>query len=160
ILRCELANHYQSKQHQDSIVNVIQQMKLQLRNAQMTSNQMDTDSPRTTTMIDDNFAINQLEELRETISILANGSETLNEDIKRLSTESVEYENNLQHLVENVSNMKLAVEEEHVFDEANTRNLEVLNQSLMSSQEKIDDMQYISYDGTFVWKITNIQDKL
>ncbi|CAF5098092.1 unnamed protein product, partial [Rotaria sp. Silwood1] len=107
-----------------------------------------------------NFAINQLEELRETISILANGSETLNEDIKRLSTESVEYENNLQHLVENVSNMKLAVEEEHVFDEANTRNLEVLNQSLMSSQEKIDDMQYISYDGTFVWKITNIQDKL
>ncbi|CAF1439818.1 unnamed protein product, partial [Rotaria sp. Silwood1] len=160
ILRCELANHYQSKQHQDSIVNVIQQMKLQLRDTQMTSNQMDTDSPRTTTMIDNNFAINQLKELHETINILTNGSETLNEDIKRLSTESVEYENKLQHLTETVSNLKVAVEEEHCFDEAIVQNLKVLNQSLMSSQEKIDDMQYISYGGTFVWKITNIQDKL
>ncbi|CAF3431412.1 unnamed protein product [Rotaria sp. Silwood1] len=119
ILRCELANHYQSKQHQDSIVNVIQQMKLQLRDTQMTSNQMDTDSPRTTTMIDNNVAINQLEELHETISILANGSETLNEDVQRLNAEALDYQNKLQHLVENVSNVKLAVEEEHVFSEAN-----------------------------------------
>ncbi|CAF5112198.1 unnamed protein product, partial [Rotaria sp. Silwood1] len=111
-------------------------------------------------MIDNNFAINQLKELHETINILTNGSETLNEDIKRLSTESVEYENKLQHLTETVSNLKVAVEEEHCFDEAIVQNLKVLNQSLMSSQEKIDDMQYISYGGTFVWKITNIQDKL
>ncbi|CAF4853117.1 unnamed protein product [Rotaria sp. Silwood1] len=160
ILRCELTNHYQSKQHQDSIVNVIQQMKLQLRDTQMTSNQMDTDSPRTTTMIDDNFAINQLKELHETINILTNGSETLIEDIKRLSTESVEYENNLQHLTETVSNLKVAVEEGHCVGEALVQNLKVLNQDLVSLQEKIDDIPYVSNDGTIVWKITNIRDKL
>ncbi|CAF3069989.1 unnamed protein product, partial [Rotaria sp. Silwood2] len=159
ILRCELTNHYQSKQHQDSIVNVIQQMKLQLRDAQITSSQKDTDSPRTTTMIDDDFAVNQLEELHETISILANGFETLNGDVERLNTESVEHENKLQRLTENASTVKLAIEEEHVFSEATTRKLEILNQDLMSFQEKIDDIQYVSYDGIFVWKITKIQEK-
>ncbi|CAF3407607.1 unnamed protein product [Rotaria sp. Silwood1] len=159
ILRCELTNHYQSKQHQDSLLNVINQMKLQLRNAQMTSNQMDTDSPRTTTMIDDNFAINQLEELHESINILTNGSEALNEDAQRLNTEALDYQDKLQHLTETVSNLKVAVEEEHGFDEAIVRNLEVLNQDLVSLQEKIDNMQHVSYDGTFVWKITKLQEK-
>ena len=27
-------------------------------------------------------------------------------------------------------------------------------------KEKIDDLQYISYDGTYTWKITNIQEKI
>ncbi|CAF4979367.1 unnamed protein product [Rotaria sp. Silwood1] len=160
ILRCELTNHYQSKQHQDSLLNVINQMKLQLRNAQMTSNQMDTDSPQTTTMIGDNFAINQLKELHETINILTNGSETLNEDVQRLNTEALDYQNKLQHLTETVSNLKVAVEEEHGFDEAIVGNLKVLNQDLVLLQEKIDNMQHVSYDGTFVWKITKLQEKL
>ncbi|CAF5187823.1 unnamed protein product [Rotaria sp. Silwood1] len=111
-------------------------------------------------MIDDNFAINQLKELHETINILTNGSETLIEDIKRLSTESVEYENNLQHLTETVSNLKVAVEEGHCVGEALVQNLKVLNQDLVSLQEKIDDIPYVSNDGTIVWKITNIRDKL
>jgi len=135
-------------------------MKLQLRDSQMISNQMDTDTPRTTTIIDNDFAINQLEELHETISILASGTETLNGDIQRLNSEIIGYENRLQHLIETISNVKSSVEEEHGCYEAITRNLELLNQDLLSLQEKIDDMQYISYDGTFVWKIPKVQEKL
>ncbi|CAF3903083.1 unnamed protein product, partial [Rotaria sordida] len=160
ILRCELINHYQSKQHQDSILNVIQQMKLQLRDSQMISNQMNIDTSRTTTIIDNDFAINQLEELHEAISILASGTETLNRDVQRLNSEIVEYENKLQHLTETASNVKSSVEEEHGCYEAITRNLELLNQDLLSLEEKIDDIQYISYDGTFVWKIPKVQEKL
>ncbi len=160
MLRCELSNHYRSQQHQDSILNVIDKMKSQLRDARTTSNQMDTDTPQTTTTIDTNFAMNLLEGLYETISILGNGAQTLNEDAQKLNSELHEHEAKLQSLIENTSQVKVAVEEENVLLEGITRNMELLNQDLMSLQERIDDMQYISYDGTLTWKIPNFQEKM
>ena len=50
--------------------------------------------------------------------------------------------------------MKVAVEDEYGLSDGTMRNVDVLNQDLVSLVEKIDDMQYISYDGTFTWKIT------
>ena len=135
-------------------------MKSQLRDAQMTSTQMDTDTPQTTTTIDNNFAMNQLEELYETIRILGNGAQTLNEDAERLNSELHEHETKLQSLIENASQVKVAVEEENALLEGIMRNVEILNQDLVSLQEKIDDMQHISYDGTFTWKITKFQEKM
>jgi chromosome segregation ATPase len=136
-------------------------MKSQLRDAQMTSTQMDTDTPQTTTTtMDNNFAVNQLEELYESISILSSGTQTLNEDAGRLNSDLLEHETKLQSLTENISQVKVAVEEENALLEGITRNLEILNQDLVSLTEKIDDMQYISYDGTFTWKITKVQEKM
>jgi chromosome segregation ATPase len=135
-------------------------MKSQLRDARTTSNQMDTDTPQTTTTIDTNFAMNLLEGLYETISILGNGAQTLNEDAQKLNSELHEHEAKLQSLIENTSQVKVAVEEENVLLEGITRNMEMLNQDLMSLQERIDDMQCISYDGTLTWKITNFQEKM
>ncbi len=127
----------------------------------MTSTQMDTDTPQTTTTtMDNNFAVNQLEELYETISMLSRGTQTLNEDAERLNSDLLEHETKLQSLTENVSQVKVAVEEENALLEGITRNLEILNQDLVSLTEKIDDMQYISYDGTFTWKIPNLQEKM
>jgi hypothetical protein len=39
-------------------------------------------------------------------------------------------------------------------------NQDILNQDLISLKEKIDDMQNVSYDGTFVWKITSFKEKM
>jgi len=136
-------------------------MRSQLRDAQMTSTQMDTDtSQRTTTTIDNNFAVNQLEELYQTINILSSGTQTLNEDAGRLNSDLLEHETKLRSLTENVSQVKVAVEEENALLEGITRNLGLLNQDLVSLTEKIDDVQYISYDGTFTWKITKVQEKM
>jgi len=135
-------------------------MKSQLRDAHMTSTQMDTDTPQTTTTMDTNFAMNQLEELYETISILGNGAQTLNEDAQRLNSELHEHETKLQSLIENASQVKGAVEEENALLDGITRNLEILNHDLVSLQERIDDIQYISYDGTLTWKIPNFQEKM
>jgi len=135
-------------------------MKSQLRDAGMTSTQMDTDTSQTTTTMDTNFAMNQLEELYETINILGNGAQALNEDAERLNSELHEHETKLQSLIENASEVKVAVEEENPLLEGITRNLEILNQDLVSLQERIDDMQHTSYDGIFTWKITNFQEKM
>ncbi|CAF2658131.1 unnamed protein product [Rotaria sp. Silwood2] len=135
-------------------------MKLQLEDAQRTYNETDTNIPRKTTVMNDVFVLSQLDELQEAMSMFENGAETLNEDVQCLNTELLEHQNKLQHLKENASNVKLAVEEEHMSYEAMMRNLEVLSQELMSLKDKIDEMQYVSYDGTFLWKITNFQEKM
>ncbi|CAF1346170.1 unnamed protein product [Rotaria sordida] len=90
----------------------------QLGDAQRTSNEMDTDILRTTTVLDDDFALNQLDEFPEAISMFANSIETLNKDVQCLNTELLEYQNKLQHLKENASNVKLAIEAECVSYEA------------------------------------------
>ncbi len=128
-------------------------MRSQLRDA-------DTHTTQTTTMIDDNFAMNQLEELHEAISVLASGINTLNADTQRLNTELIEHETKLQNLIENVSKVKIAVEEDNALLDEKPRKTDVINQDLASLQEKIDDMQYVSYDGTFTWKIPKFQEKM
>jgi chromosome segregation ATPase len=133
-------------------------MKSQLRD-----NQMDTDTHQTTTTMTtttNNFAMDQLEELYETVRILSSGAQTLDEDRQRLNSELLEHRTKLQSLTDNASQVQVAVEEENALQEEMTRNLEILNQDVISLKEKMDDMQYISYDGTFTWKITNFQEKM
>ena len=125
-------------------MNVVEQMKSQLRS----------------TTMEDSVGGNELEELYESISILTDGSQSLNEDMGRLNSELVDHEARLQSVVENVEQVKGAVEEDNNLLEGITRNVELLQQDLMALQEKIDDMENISYDGTYTWKISKVQEKM
>ncbi|CAF4188247.1 unnamed protein product, partial [Adineta steineri] len=149
IVRSELSNHYRSEQHQHSIANILQQMKSQLKDSVMTSNRMNTDG---------DYALNQLEELEKTMNMFRSGGEILEEDVKQHSSELAEHENKLRNLTENISQIKLSIEEETALLEGMKQNLDILNQDLVSLEEKINDMQCISYDGTFVWKIRHVQE--
>ncbi|CAF3943155.1 unnamed protein product [Rotaria sordida] len=82
---------------------------------------MDTDILRTTTVLDDDFALNQLDEFPEAISMFANSIETLNKDVQCLNTELLEYQNKLQHLKENASNVTFCLydqtsQQRHIID--------------------------------------------
>jgi len=121
---------------------------------------MDTDAYRTTTEIDVNSTVNQLEELYETISILASGSEALKKDVEGMNSGFVEHKNKLQSLAEDVSKVKLSVERDNTYLKETQSHLDILSQDLMLLAEKIDEMQHVSHDGTFTWKITNFQEKM
>ncbi|CAF1436790.1 unnamed protein product [Adineta steineri] len=149
IVCSELSNHYRSEQHQHSIANILQQMKSQLKDSVMTSNRMDTDS---------DYTLNQLEEVEKTMNMFRSGGEILEEDVKQLSSELAEHENKLRNLTENISQMKLSIEEETALLEGMKQNLDILNQDLVLLEEKMNDMQCTSYDGTFVWKIRHVQE--
>jgi uncharacterized protein YoxC len=135
-------------------------MKSQLRDAQVTSTQMDTDAHRTTTAIDVNSTVNVLEELYETLSIFASSSEALQKDVEGMKSGLVEHENRLQILAEDVSSGKSSIEEENPLLQGIRQNLDIISQDLMSLEEKIDEMQHVSHDGTFIWKITKLQEKM
>jgi predicted nucleic acid-binding Zn-ribbon protein len=150
-----MEEHYLSQQHQDTILQIVRQMRTQSADAQM-----DLDSSRTTTATTSDPATAQLQELYETLNILTGGIEALNDDGQRLSNESLQSQIKLQTLAEDFSQAKLSVEESHSFLEGVKHNQDILNQDLASLKEKINDMQYVSYDGTFVWKITNFKEKM
>ncbi|CAF1476967.1 unnamed protein product [Rotaria sp. Silwood1] len=128
--------------------------------SQLLDTQMDTDAFRTTTAATGDAASAQVQELYETLNVLSGGIETLNDDGQRLSNVSLQCQIKLQTLVEGFLQIKLSVEESQSFLEGVKHNQDILNQDLASLKEKINDIEHVSYDGTFIWKITNFQEKM
>ncbi|CAF4269582.1 unnamed protein product, partial [Rotaria sordida] len=94
------------------------------------------------------------------LNILSGGIETLNSDQQRLSNESLQTQITLPTLTEELSRVKLSIEESNDFLEGVKHNQDILKQDLASLQEKISDLQHVSHDGTFVWRITNFKEKM
>jgi ABC-type uncharacterized transport system ATPase subunit len=125
-------------------------MKSQLRDAQRASTEMDTHLPRTTTGIDFDHGVTQLQELNETIVILENGVKILNKDTQRLTNESLEQQIKLHYLMTSFSKVHLANTRNEVSLEETRSNGEILKQELVSMTKKFDDIQYLSHDGTLI----------
>ncbi|CAF4311150.1 unnamed protein product, partial [Rotaria sordida] len=146
---------YLTEQHQHAIMKVVRQMLLQL-----SGRQVDNDLSRITTAGTSNPGTAQLQELFEMLNILSGVIETLNNDQERLSNESLQIQVTIPTLTEELSKVKLSIEESNAFLEGVKHNQDILNQDLASLQEKIDDLRHVSYDGTLIWKITNFQEKM
>ncbi|CAF1140851.1 unnamed protein product [Rotaria sp. Silwood1] len=153
IVRGKLTDHYLTEQHQYAIIKVVRPILSKLQDRQMGVDH----SPTTTAEVP---ATAQSEELYEMLNILAGSIETLNNDGQCLSNESLQMQIKIPTLIEEVSKIKLSVEESNTFLEGVKYNGDILNQELTSLQEKLNDLQHVSYDGTFVWKITNFKEKM
>jgi hypothetical protein len=151
-----MKEHYLSQQHQEAAMKVVRQMRSQLVDIQM-----DTDLPPTTTTVAATMpARTQLQEVYEISNILSGGIEALNDDGQRLTSESLQIQIQQQALAGDFSQVKISTEESRNFLEGVKQNQDILNQDLSSLKEKINDLQYVSYDGAFVWKITNLKEKM
>ena len=128
--------------------------------SQLTDAPMDTDDHQGTTTTDNSLVMNQLEELHGTVNILAGGTELLKDDEQRLKNELEEHERKLGQLIEKSEQLKGAVEEDNVLLEDAMRSLGNLDQDLRSLQEMVNERQYVSHDGTLMWKIANFQEKM
>ncbi|CAF3209473.1 unnamed protein product [Rotaria sp. Silwood2] len=119
---------------------------------------MDIDHPRATTATV--LAAAQSGEFYEMLNILVSSIEVLKDDEERQSNEPLQMQIKTITLMEELSKIKISVEESNVFFEGVKYQQDILNQDLISLQEKIDDLQYVSYDGAFIWKITNLKEKM
>ena len=128
--------------------------------SQLTHTPMDTDNRQTTTTSNNTFALDQLRQLEETTEILTNCVRTTREDTQELNEERSRQDRRLEELIENVSKMKVGVEEEHELLDTMHQNLEILRQDLTRLEEQAEEMQVTSYDGTLVWRITEVAEKL
>ncbi|CAF0993579.1 unnamed protein product [Adineta steineri] len=144
-----MSEHYVTQRHQYAILNAIHQIESQLKDTQM-----DTDPSRTTATAATNPAIDHSQELHEFVNILSNRLETLNDNNQHFNNESLR----VQTLTENIC--QESIEESNTFLDEVRQNRGIFSQDASSLKEKINDLQNVSYDGTFVWKITNVKEKM
>jgi len=154
-----------TEQHQKAIITSVRRSIFKSSNDQYErSSGMEIDflSHPTTTMIssaNDNRSA-QLQEIYKTIDILAGGIQALNEDAQRLSDESLRLQIKEEELNRDFAALKLSIREENAFLDGVKPNQEILNQDVASLKQRVEDMQYVSYDGTIIWKISSFKEKL
>jgi chromosome segregation ATPase len=156
-----MAEHYRSEQHQIAIILFIDRDLSKLTSDPYErGSRMDFETfPQASTSIPDNTNT-PLEDVCETMDILAGGIQTLNEDSQRLNNESVYLKSAMDNLNEEFTAVKLSIQEQNTFLDGLGPNQEILQQDLLSLKQKIEDLQFISCDGTLTWKISNVAEKM
>jgi chromosome segregation ATPase len=96
----------------------------------------------------------------ETIDVLAGGIQALNEDAQRLNNESLRLQNELDALTKDFAALKLGIQEQTTFLDGIKPSQEILHQEVASLKQKIEDLQFVSYDGSLTWKISNFAEKM
>lgn len=156
-----MPNHYTTEQHQIAIMAFIKRdLSKYIGHQYEGGSGMDIDTlPHTTASFADNSSA-QLQDVYETVDILASGIQTLNEDAQRLSTEKLHLQNALETLTKDFATLKLSMEEQNTYLDGIKPNQEILHQDVASLKQKVEDSQFVSYDGTVTWKIGNFAEKM
>ena len=135
-----MKEHYLTTQHQNVVQKCIRWMK-----------------SRTTT---DDTTKTEASELTEILNILSGGIEALINESQNLTIEASQQQEKVKQIEEQSSTMKISAEESQSLLQGFKQNQDILQQEIMSLSESVDDMQYVSYDGTFIWKISNFKEKM
>ncbi|CAF3084046.1 unnamed protein product [Rotaria sp. Silwood2] len=165
ICRGELQEHYLSDIHQKAIISIIRRLfsrGINERHERVSGMDVDTEQGTSNSIItttNDNMST-PMQEIYETLNILASGIQTLNDDTQRLSSESIRLQSSIESVTQEFSSIKLSIQEQSSFLDGVKPNQEILQQDVASLKQKVDDMQYVSYDGTLIWKITSFHEKM
>lgn len=157
VTREELPMHYLTTTHQQAIMNFVKYIvpKVDQETTERIVS-METDTLHSASNNNDA----PVQDMYETINIIAKSIQTLRDETERLNVESISIQRNVDTLVQDLSTLKMSVQEQGASIDALNPNQEVLQQDLLSIKQKIDDSQNISYDGTLTWKITNVREKM
>jgi len=123
---------------------------------QLQSSEMDLDLPPTTI----STPTTSNDTLGETINVLLGSIQALNDDTQRHSSESLRTQYSLQILSENLSKLKLSIQDTNASIGGFKPNQQILQQDIDSLKEDLEDQQATSYDGTLIWRITDVQKKM
>ncbi|CAF3499751.1 unnamed protein product [Rotaria socialis] len=165
VCRAQLPEHYLTESHQKAIIKAIRLLEAKALNEpheRVLGMDIDNGQSASSTMMtttSENIS-SQMQEIYETINILAGGIQTLNDDTQRLSSESIKLQSSIESLTQDIGSLKLNVQEQSSFLDGVKPNQEILQQDVASLKQKIDDLQYVSYDATLIWKIVSFNEKM
>ena len=153
-------NHLLSESHQSVMLSMLSQTMPHLKpnhsNQQQTSSQMGLDLPQTT--VSNSSTSNN--KLQDTIDVLLGSIQVLNDDIQQLSNKALRAQCSLPALSDDLTNLKVAVQETNACTEGLKPNQQTLLQDFNSLKQDVEDQQSVSYDGTSIWRITDVQKKI
>jgi hypothetical protein len=122
------------------------------------SSEMDVDPPHTT--ISTPTTTTSADDLNENIGLLLSGIQVLNDDTEEHHVKILHAQDSLQSLSEDLSKVKISVEESNMSIKGCEPNQQILLQDFTSLKEDAENQKTTSYDGTFVWRITDVQKKM
>ncbi|CAF2645569.1 unnamed protein product [Rotaria sp. Silwood2] len=160
IHHCNLSNHYLSEQHLNSLMKIFHQMKLQLDNVRKASTQMNIDPSQSTTVVAADSSTVLFQELCEILDISSDDLNILNNDAQERLNNVLLQCQTFPTLTLNFLQSKLSIQESNNDSNGFTINHEIIKENLTSWKKTIENSQYISYDGTFIWKITNVKKQM
>jgi methyl-accepting chemotaxis protein len=113
-----------------------------------------------TTLVTSDYSAQEGEYNDDILNVLSGGIETLNNDIQQLSDESLQQSQLVETVNQNFAILKTSVEETNIGLNALGTNMAIIQQECLSLKQKVQERQSVSYDGTLIWKISNVQEKL
>ncbi|CAF0953250.1 unnamed protein product, partial [Adineta ricciae] len=151
VRRIELGDHYLSDIHQNAIISAVRRLSVKPAHDQSErGSTMDVDvapniagSLATTTTTSETLSTS-MQEVYEAINTLASGTQTLNDETLRVSSESVRLQSSVESLTQELTSLKLSIEEQGAFLDGIKPNQEILQQEVASLKQKVDDAQYVS----------------
>lgn len=156
-----MSEHYSSEQHQNAIIAFIRRDLAKFTSYQPEGGSgMDIDTFLHTTTVSSDNTNAQVQEVCETIDVLSGGIQALSEDSQRLNNEALQLQNGLDVLAKEVATLKLSIQEQNTYLDGLKPSQEILHQDVSSLKQKVEDLQFISYDGSLTWKISNFAEKM
>lgn len=94
------------------------------------------------------------------MDLLVNSLHVLSDETQRLSSESIRQQNTSRALSDNYAKTQSTVQETQRLMEAQQLNQQALECGIASLQQQINEQKNVSYDGTLLWKITDVSQKI
>ena len=145
--RVDSVQHYRSDEHQKILINLVLRLK-SFKHSKMVS-QKDIENDRI-----------QIEEINETGNTLCDSITVLNEDTQRVRNESISAEQKLDSLTKECSKWKISNQEQNTSLNSIQTSQEICEQQLISIQQELNERRTIWCDGTLIWIIDNLQEKV
>ncbi len=99
-------------------------------------------------------------ETQDKIAIVSNNLNKLKNDQKRLSDLLSRNQSSLQVLAQNLSSCKISSEEHSSLINGIKMNEDFYRQEVWSLKQKIEEQRLTSCDGTLIWKIPCLDEKI
>ncbi|CAF1463612.1 unnamed protein product [Didymodactylos carnosus] len=95
-------------------------------------------------------------QMYETLKILTSGIETLITDSTSLNNGYLQLKSSVDVYREEHLKLRKSEEEKNALISAVQLNQEILQQSLTDLKQTVENVEHISYNGTFIWRLENI----
>lgn len=168
-MRCDLPEHYLSEEHQRiTLVIVLRMMTTMMKDtSQLTPCTPDTDklsveravTTTSTAMVSDKTN-EDMNTIQQTLDILNDSMHALRTELGHISDQSLKQSKLVTTTNQCLASLKLSIEESNVDLGGQKTLFGIFHQSILSMKHEAEDKQYISYDGTFIWKITDVAKKM
>ena len=100
------------------------------------------------------------ESINETVEVLSGGVNVLHQEVQQISSDASQQSQLIERTDETLTASKLSQEEFSANLNAFNMNYSIMQQSCVPLKQAVEDSLCTSYDGTSMWRITNVQEKM